>query len=95
MGGGGGPGVEWEANDSAFTSGAFLSNRHHQSVTSLLLILLLLLFPVLLAVERSLDPSLRGIPLAVCQYNPYGNLADLPKDAMRRMNDSNGEAGVW
>lgn len=41
-------------------------------------------------VERSLDKSLVGIPLGVVQYNPYGNLADLPVEANRRMDHSNG-----
>lgn len=37
-----------------------------------------------------MDPSLTGIPLGVVQYNPYGNLADLPVEANRRMDHSNG-----
>jgi hypothetical protein len=41
-------------------------------------------------VERSLDPSLMGIPAAVIQYNPNGNLADLPVEANRRMDTSDG-----
>lgn len=40
--------------------------------------------------ERSLDPSLVGIPAAVVQYNPYSDLADLPVEANRRMDHSNG-----
>lgn len=31
-----------------------------------------------------------GIPLGVVQYNPYGDLADLPVEANRRMDHSNG-----
>ncbi len=41
-------------------------------------------------VERSLDPSLMGIPAAVIQYNPNGDLADLPVEANRRMDASDG-----
>lgn len=37
-----------------------------------------------------MDPSLNGIPLGVVQYNPYGNLGDLPVEANRRMDHSNG-----
>lgn len=37
-----------------------------------------------------MDPSLVGVPCGVIQYNPYGNLADLPVEANRRMDHSNG-----
>lgn len=42
------------------------------------------------AVERGLDPSLRGVPCAVVQYNPFGDLSSRPFSDDRRLNASNG-----
>jgi len=47
------------------------------------------------AVERRLDPALKGVPLVVVQYNPYeegGVVTRAPGDASRRMDAGNGSA---
>lgn len=41
-------------------------------------------------VERERDPALRGKPLGVVQYNPYGDLRAVRPDEPRIVNDSNG-----
>lgn len=41
-------------------------------------------------VEEQAHPQLAGQPIAVIQYNPFGDLATIPTTADRTMNDSNG-----
>lgn len=41
-------------------------------------------------VETRLHPHLRGKPLGVAQYNPFGDLSTRRPDESRHMNDSNG-----
>lgn len=45
---------------------------------------------VLLQVERERNSDLRGKPLAVVQYNPYGDLRTIKPEEDRKVNDSNG-----
>ena len=41
-------------------------------------------------VEEQAHPQLAGQPIAVIQYNPFGDLATVPASAERTFNDSNG-----
>ena len=41
-------------------------------------------------VECKLHPHLVGLPLGVCQYNPFGDLSTHTPTEERQMNDSNG-----
>lgn len=40
------------------------------------------------AFEEELDPSLKGLPVAVVQYSPTGNLSDLKPTDNRRVDSS-------
>lgn len=42
-------------------------------------------------VEQGRDPSLKGMPVGVVQYNPHGDLRTVTPDEPRRVDDSNGK----